>query len=102
MFLNSTSAGRTSDNGRRNGGSGPKPCRRIQQLVASAHGDRSAKIYARFWCRIPERYRQDRSVSNFWKSDRPVFERDPVCGGSNLRRIQLTGRSKSPAAIWLT
>ena len=84
------SAGRTSDNGRRNGGSGPKPCRRIRQLVASAHGGRPAETRARLWCRSPEGYRQGRSVNDFWKFDRLVFEEDP------------THRQVDPSAIWLT
>jgi len=52
-------------------------CRRTRQVVANAHGDRSAKTCARLWSRIPEGYRQAQSFSDFWKSYRPVFAGDP-------------------------
>ncbi|MCS4201884.1 IS1 family transposase [Salinibacter ruber] len=53
-------------------------CRRTRQVVANAHGDRSAKTCARLWSRIPDGYRQGKSFSDFWKSYRPVFEEEPT------------------------
>ncbi len=53
-------------------------CRRTRQVVANAHGDRSARTCARLWSRIPEEYYQAKSFSDFWKSYRPVFEEDPT------------------------
>ena len=53
-------------------------CRRTRQVVAFVIGDRSARTCARLWSRIPDGYRQSRSFSDFWKSYRPVFERNPT------------------------
>lgn len=49
-------------------------CRRTRQVVAFVIGDRSAHTCARLWAKIPEAYRDGQSVSDFWKSYRPVFE----------------------------
>ena len=51
-------------------------CRRTRQVIAFVIGDRSARTCARLWAKIPEAYRRQRSVSDFWKSYRPVFEDD--------------------------
>ena len=53
-------------------------CRRTRQVVAFVIGDRSAQTCARLWAKIPEGYHRRQSFSDFWKSYRPVFEKDPT------------------------
>src|SRR5258708_10073822 len=48
-------------------------CRKTRQVVASAPGDRSKKIYQRLWEAIADNYRQGHCFTDFWAAYRAVI-----------------------------
>src|SRR5260370_13909034 len=48
-------------------------CRKTRQVVASALGDRSKKIYQRLWEAIADNYRQGHCFTDFWAAYRAVI-----------------------------
>src|SRR5258708_26961110 len=51
-------------------------CRKTRQVVASAPGDRSKKIYQRLWEAIADKYPQGHCFTDFWAAYRRVLPED--------------------------